>query len=230
VTQLAPDEPDAWERLANWRQELDDLDGAIAAYEQALKLAPDSPSVRFNLAEALRDAQRYDEAIARYRELIHQYADSHDDEAEELLAEAYAGLAATLNLSERYAEAEQTADEFLQRFEDNAEGLYEKASALDGLGRHDEAITTYEQAIEADPLNPGIRNDLADTYLAAGHTEDAIDLAESAVALDPEFVIGYETLAQALLAAGRTDEAERAAERAAELHAAFEAEDDETEQ
>ena len=44
-----------------------------------------------------------------------------------------------------------------------------------------------------------------------------------------EFVIGYETLAQALLAAGRSDEAERAAERAAELHAAFDAEEDEVE-
>ncbi|HEY7851074.1 MAG TPA: tetratricopeptide repeat protein, partial [Ktedonobacterales bacterium] len=223
-------EPDAWERLANWRQELDDLDGSIAAYERALTLAPDSPSVRFNLAEALRDAQRFDDAVARYRELIHKYGETHDDESEGLLAEAYAGLAATLNLAERYAEAAETADEFLQRFPDHAEALYEKASALDGLGRRDEAIAAYEQAIEADPLNPGIRNDLADTYLANGATADAIDLAESAVALDPEFVIGYETLAQALLAAGRGEEAEHAAERAAELHAAFDAEDDEPEQ
>ena len=86
----------------------------------------------------------------------------------------------------------------LQRFPDEPEAFYEQASAYDALGRQEEAITSYEQARMADPLNPTICNDLAETYLAAGRTKDAVEMAETAVSLDPEMAIAYETLAQSV--------------------------------
>lgn len=223
--QLAPDDAEAWEHLGAWREEQGLSDEAIEAYRKASDLTPESSGLRFSLAEALRDAERYDEAIEAFTGLVKEHSDADDDE--EALADAYSGLAASLNLAGRYDEALTVADEYLQRFPDDPEALYEQASAYDALGRHDEAIASYEQARIADPLNPTICNDLADTYLAAGRTNDAVEMAETAVSLDPEMAVAYETLAQTLVAAGRQSEAEEAMQRAAELHAAEEAEMDE---
>jgi tetratricopeptide (TPR) repeat protein len=115
----------------------------------------------------------------------------------------------------------------LQRFPDDPRALYEQASAFDALGRHDEAIEAYESALEGDPLNPTICNDLADTYLAMGRVDDAVEMAENAVALDPDYATGYETLGAALVRAGRQAEAQVALQRAQEIRAEEDAEDEE---
>jgi superkiller protein 3 len=222
--QITPDDAEAWEHLGAWREEQGLADEAIDAYRKAADLTPESSGLRFSLAEALRDAEHYDEAIDAFKGLVQEHSNAEDQDGEEALADAYSGLAASLNLAGRYDEALKTAEEYLQRFPDDPEAFYEQASAYDALGRHDEAITSYEQARIADPLNPTICNDLADTYLAAGRTNDAVEMAETAVSLDPEMAVAYETLAQTLVAAGRQAEADEAMQRAAELHAAEDAE------
>ena len=98
-------------------------------------------------------------------------------------------------------------------------GLYQKASALDALGRLDEAVDAYLSSLENDPLNADTYNDLADTYLKTGDTDNAIEMAEMAIALAPEMDVAYETLAQSLRAAGRTQEAEEAEKQAQEVRA-----------
>jgi Flp pilus assembly protein TadD len=217
---LAPDDAEAWEHLGTWREDQGRLDDAIAAYRQAVALSPDTPSLRFSLAEILREAEHYDDAVQTYRVLVEDYTNARDEQGEEMLADAYTGLAATLNIAGRYDGALTVASKFLERFPDSADAYYEQASAFDALGRHEEAIQAYERALEADPLNAGVYSDLAHSYLAVGRLDDATEMAENAVALDPEFAPAYDTLAQALLGAGRRSEAERALQRAAELHAA----------
>jgi superkiller protein 3 len=219
VVELAPTDAEAWEHLGTWREEQGRLDEAITAYRKAVELSPDTPSLRFSLAELLREDEKYDESIATYRDLVQVYKGSSEEDEEELLADAYTGLAATLNVAGQYQAALDVVKEFLERFPEQPEAYYEQATAYSALGRQEEAIAAYESAVDGDPLDAGIYNDLAEAYLAVKRTDDAIEMAETAVSLDPEFATAYETLAQALLAAGRNSEAEEAMQRAAELHA-----------
>jgi tetratricopeptide (TPR) repeat protein len=220
VVELSPSDAEAWEHLGTWREEEGRLDDAIAAYQKAVELSPDTPSLKFSLAEILRDAERYDEAAATYRGLIDEFRNAHDEQGEEMLADAYTGLASTQNLAGKYQDAQAVASEFLLRFPEHPDAFYEQASAYDAQGKHEEAIKAYERALEGDPLNAGIYSDLAQSYLAVNRPNDAVETAENAIALDSEYAAAYDTLAQALLALGRRPEAEEALQRAAELHAA----------
>lgn len=97
-------------------------------------------------------------------------------------------------------------------------GLYQKATALDGLERFDEAIEAYLASIENDPLNADAYNDLADTYLQTDHIDEAIEMASMAIAITPDMDIGYATLAEALRKAGREADAVEVEKRAEEVH------------
>ena len=219
VTQLEPENAEAWEHLGTWLDELGRGDEAITAYRREVELAPDAAEARFSLASALRDAKQYDEAVSAYRGLIDDYAGRIGDEDETTLADAYVELIETLNRAGRYDQALVTAEECLAKFPDEAEAVYGKATALEGLMRHDEAITAYEQARRDDPLNPYIANDLADAYREVGRLQEAIDLAQLAVALEPTLYEAHMTLAQALEAAGRTEQAQAALAEAARVKA-----------
>ena len=81
-------------------------------------------------------------------------------------------------------------------------------------------ITARPDWPAGNPLDAGIANDLADTYLEVGRVDEAIDMAQNAIALDPVLAVGYETLAQALERAGRHEEAQTALERANEIRLA----------
>jgi tetratricopeptide (TPR) repeat protein len=224
VTEIDPDDVDAWEHLGSWRMEQGMVEDAIAAFRRAVELDPNAPSAKFNLAEALLELGQNDEAIAIYRELAGDQFSGMG--ANELKADAYVGLAEVLNAAEQYDEALKVCDELLEEFPDEPMGLFQKATALDALGRHDEAIQAYISSLETDPLNADTYNDLADTYLKVGDTEHAIEMAEMAIALAPEMDVAYETLAQALRAAGRTDEADEATKQAEALRAALDEADD----
>lgn len=219
VTQIDPDDVDAWEHLGSWRMEQGMLDEAVAAYRKAMELDPSAPSPRFNLAEALLEMGQYDEAITLYRQLAQgQYSGMG---ANDLKTDAYVGLAESLNAAEQYDEALRVSEELLDEYPDESMGLYQKATALDALGRHEEAIGAYIASLENDPLNADTYNDLADTYLKVGNTSNAIEMAEMAIALAPDMDVAYETLAQSLRAAGRTDEADEAQREAEALRAAL---------
>ena len=222
VTQIDPDDMDAWEHLGSWRVEQGLLDEAVAAYRKAIELDPESPSARFNLAEVLLELGQFDESITLYQALsVGKFAGIS---AGDLKTDAYLGLAEVYNAAGRYDEALQISEKLLDEYPDDSMGLFQKASALDALGRHEDAIGAYIASLENDPLNADTYNDLADTYLKVGDIVNAVEMAEMAISLAPEMDVAYETLAQALRAAGRADEAAEADRQAAALRAADEAE------
>lgn len=219
VTEIDPEDIDAWEHLGAWLVEQGDFEEAIAAYRKSIDLDPKNASARFNLAETLLEAERYDEAIASYQDLVDgKYGGPN---AEELKTDAYIGLAEAQNAAGQYDAALKSCETLLAEFPDESMGLYQKASALDALGRHDEAIDMYIASLENDPLNADTYNDLADTYLSVGDPANAIEMAEMAIALAPELDVAYTTLAQALRAAGREGEAEEAERQGQEVRDLF---------
>lgn len=224
MTIIDPDDVDAWEHLGSWRVEQGLMDEAITAYRKAVALDPESPVARFNLAETLLEATEYDEAATLYQSLIAGHATALN--SDELKADAYIGLAEAQNGGQHYDTALQTCETLLEDYPDEPMGLYQKATALDGLNRNDEAIDAYIASLENDPLNADTYNDLADTYVKVGDFDNAIEMAEMALALTPEMDIAYTTLAQALRGVGREEEAVEAEKKAQMLLEAIDVPDD----
>jgi len=224
MTQVEPENVDAWEHLGTWRVEQGLMDEAIAAYRQAVKLAPESPAAHFNLAETLLEASEFNEAIAVYQGMIDGHLVALN--ADELKTDAYIGLAEAQNGAQLFAPALESCEKLLAEYPDEPMGLYQKATALDGLGRHEEAIDAYIASLENDPLNADAYNDLADTYIEVGDLDNAIEMAQRAIALAPEMDVAYETLAQALHGAGRHEEAVEAEKQAVNLQQAVELSDE----
>ena len=84
------------------------------------------------------------------------------------------------------------------------------------LGRFAEALSSYDRALELEPiaanwLNRGTALD------GMGRIDEAIDSYDKAIALEPTVPLPYINRAHALLRAGRADEALATAERAAEV-------------
>lgn len=59
-----------WSNLAEIREKLDDIDGALTAYNIGLSLQPSSPKMRMGRAAVLMEVGRSEEAIADLSELI----------------------------------------------------------------------------------------------------------------------------------------------------------------
>ena len=65
-----PSNPAVWSNRGNIRVGQNKLDGAIADFNQAIKLAPDAPDPYLNRGTALEGEGRYQEAIADYNRVL----------------------------------------------------------------------------------------------------------------------------------------------------------------
>jgi tetratricopeptide (TPR) repeat protein len=63
---LAPDQAEAWFKVALVRQDLRDLDGAMQALERVLQISPERADALVNLGIVLQEAGRIDEALHAY--------------------------------------------------------------------------------------------------------------------------------------------------------------------
>ncbi|MBI2896524.1 MAG: tetratricopeptide repeat protein [Deltaproteobacteria bacterium] len=86
--------------------------------------------------------------------------------------------------------------------------LIGKARCLLGLKRTDEALSTFRQATQVAPRDPGPRIDLADTYLRLGDGESARVAIEPAFATNPDMAATNAIMGAALFRLGKPEEAE----------------------
>jgi tetratricopeptide (TPR) repeat protein len=85
----------------------------------------------------------------------------------------------------------------------NAAGNY--ASDLVNIGRFDEAIAIYRQALAVDPLRMLVYSNLSGTLVAAHQLDEAERMARKAVELAPTNPYAQESLAYIMLLRGNTD-------------------------
>lgn len=102
--------------------------------------------------------------------------------------------------------------------EGGVEALYLVASALFGLGEHEEADSTIAAAISVEELAE-LRQLQALLRLEGADRQGALESASRAVELAPELAEGHHAVALALTQLGRIEEADAAFARAAELAA-----------
>jgi TolB-like protein/DNA-binding winged helix-turn-helix (wHTH) protein/Flp pilus assembly protein TadD len=70
---------------------------------------------------------------------------------------------------------------------------------LAASGRHNEAITEVQKALQLDPLSSSIAADLAEEFLVAHRFDEAIKQSRSTIMLDPYFAPAHYVLGQALV-------------------------------
>ena len=80
-------------------------------------------------------------------------------------------------------------------------------TALAALGRRDEALLQYAEAVRLQPADPVMRNNYGAALAKAGQVEAAVEHYLAALEVKPDFDEAHNNLGAALVAQGRLDEA-----------------------
>lgn len=70
LVEAEPENYEAWNNLGNARHAAGDLEGALAALKEAVRLCPASARVHLNVAQVLMTSGRYDDALALFAEAV----------------------------------------------------------------------------------------------------------------------------------------------------------------
>ena len=95
----------------------------------------------------------------------------------------------------------------------NASALYSAALLARTLGRFDEAISLYQQAMARDPLSTGVHNNLGLALYYAGRLPEAEAALRKLLELRPGVAVGHAHLSKVLLARGQPEAALAAIEK-----------------
>jgi len=196
VTIPAPDPPPTEWRVAE----------AITETTQAVAANPDSAAA-WGMLGAVLDAHSYfPEAVASYRQALALAPDSFRWNYH---------LAITLDReagdTEEVVRLYTTAGRLEPRYPPVP---YRLGAALFRNGRHREARTAFERALELDPRLTIARRHLGQTLMALGETDLALSHLEQAAAENPTDGAAHSALAQLYTRRGQTERAQAAADSA----------------
>jgi tetratricopeptide (TPR) repeat protein len=233
VVQLRPEDAAAHNHLGAVLAALERWDEAIAHYHRAIALRPALAAAHGNLADALRQQGRFEEALEAYQQALRLGGDSaethfglastyrllsrHAEAARHYrrtldlrpgTVEAQSGLAAALAADGRPDEALEAGGEALRTLgRAPAATAFELATTFLRLGRFDEAIAAYRQALALRPDDPDTLNNLGTALWELGRLEEAEAHYHRALALRAGDAEIRNNLGNALREQGRLDEA-----------------------
>ena len=174
AAELAPaGKPDVRLRVASRLDALGDSDGALAVYEQAVRLAPSSPDGRRQLGGALLRRQRAKDAEPHLAEAVRLAPKS---------ADAHGQLAVALGLLGKYEQAIAANRAALALRPDWATVRGNLGYALAQSGKLDDAIGEYRAALALAPQDARTRYNLIDALVQAGRYSEASSEVERATA------------------------------------------------
>ena len=174
------------------------LEEAIASYDNALKIKPDYHEAWNNRGVALSNLGRLEEAIASYDNALKFKPDLH---------EAWYGRGVALGNLGRDEEAITSYDTALKFKPDLHEAWYGRGVALFNLGRNEEAITSFDEALK-------IKSDYHEAWFGRGNAlgnlgrlEEAIASYDNALKFKPDKDEAWYNRGIALGKLGRLEEA-----------------------
>jgi tetratricopeptide (TPR) repeat protein len=186
---------------------------AIPHFVAALRLDPNEPIIRDDYASALLDLGQIDEAIAQLQETLRRAPD-------------YAPARKTLGLVTQHrfrADLEHTQANLAAHPDDPAAHV-SFAQLLANMGRREEAITQYDQALRLDPSNATVHYNLANLLVEYRRDDEALSHYTTAARLAPSDPRTQINLGNLLLKQAHWDQAIAAYAEALRLDpAAFEA-------
>jgi serine/threonine protein kinase/tetratricopeptide (TPR) repeat protein len=230
---LKPDYARAYSNLGGILcDHLRDLDGAIRAFEQAIRLDPNDPMYRFNLGNAHLWKGNHQQAIAAFHEALRlkpDYADAYCNLGTALAHsgahdDAIAVFQKAIDLNPKHGTAHvNLANEYLEkhdfdralaaareaiRLQPNAPSAHVNAGlALKGIGQIDQAIAAFREAIRRRPDFTAAHYALANALKDKGEWDEAIAEYRAVIRLKPDHAQAHATLGVGLALNGRSDEA-----------------------
>jgi tetratricopeptide (TPR) repeat protein len=140
---------EVWGLRGDCLVKLGDLDGALAAYHQALALQPDYPDVQLEIAELYRQQGRYDRLLATIDRLQDTIGESDVCPSR---AHMLRGIA--LHQLQRYGDAQRCFQDAIASDPNNPEPHLHLASLLLEQGDAESARRPLQQAIALSPQSP----------------------------------------------------------------------------
>ena len=176
------------------------LEEAIAATEQVIQIYPDYVPAHFQLAEIYESSKKFDRAFIHYQYIVQ--IDPHNDSALAKLASVMMKQGDILRAISTYQQA------IIKKSQQPAWVYGGLGKALSQNEQIEEAIVSYQKAIELKPDNPNFYVNLAQLYLKKGNLNGLIESYQQAIKLKPNLPLPiYQKLAEALNQQGRKDEA-----------------------
>ncbi len=173
------------------RRNRDDVNKAIASYEQAIKLDPNFALAYARIAEAYNQMPNYPYAAPMEAFPKAKAAAEKAIALDPTLSEAHTAMGNTLtSLDRNWPQAEREFKRALELDPKSATAHYRYASEyLISVGRTKEALAETEKALEIEPLDPNMVANLGRLYLYDGQRERGLEQARRAYEADPSFVI-----------------------------------------
>jgi serine/threonine-protein kinase len=195
------------------------MEQAIAGYAKATQRDPSYAMAYVGLATAWIDAFWLLPVTPREALANAMSAAEHALALDEDLAEAHAALAYAKFYTWDWPGAEAGFKRSLELNPNSAWALsgYNWGYLTQIRGRYEEALAGERRAVELDPLNSSILNDLGFVLYHAGRYDAAIEQFQQSAEMVPDNIYGYMGLGTTYLALRRFDDAVRWFEKAVEV-------------
>ena len=210
AVELQPALPGAWCSLASQLRATGDDAGADAVCAERIQLSTRDPRL-LDADSALRE-NRIKEAEALLRQ--HLQEDPTDVAAMRMLAEVALRVGQKVDAGNLLARCLELAPNYTA-------ARYNYATVLREQMRPADALREIDQALEADPRNPGYRNLQAVLLDRIGEYDRAIEIYAGVLAEYPQQVKAWLSYGDALVAAGRQADSIAAYRRSIELSPEF---------
>lgn len=200
---LAPDSPALRHRLGTALFMMEDVRGAQAQFEDAVRKSPDHSPAQYSLGVLLQEKGRHAEAIERFSAAVRTRPSYH---------EARLRLATSLRRAGRAKESLPHYEQILEVNSGLTEARFGEAMALVQLRRFQAARDRLIEAMKAYPDQPMFAHGLARLLAAAPDDRvrdggQAIAIVEDQLRKDQRTIELGETMAMALADLGRFEEA-----------------------
>jgi len=176
---------------------------ARSHFQDALRVYPKYEQARLGLAQADINTRNFPAAEKTLQEALRQNPSS---------LEALQALAFSYRASGKHQQALEITDRILARESNNSFALAQRAMALEGLKRNNEAVPAYQSAIASGADSAELHNHLGVLYLQSRQWRPALEQFLAAEKLEPGNPLTYFNLATAYHEIG-----DRARERQAYL-------------
>jgi len=178
VTELLPQNHEAWRSLGVAYTRAKQGDNAAAAFSQALKFDPNDVTALDGLAELALASGKFDEARAEFEKLL---------KAQPLFGPAHLGLGKILDAAGRHEEAKAEYRKSMEVRVNTPASFIAMAKFFFGKGEYASAMTNFVDALRLNPADPEIHVNLGLTLAQLGRWDEAQAHYAEAVRLDPNF-------------------------------------------
>jgi tetratricopeptide (TPR) repeat protein len=208
AAEAAPENIEAWCRVAAAAESLQDWTEAADAYRRALALKPDFAEVHCNLGAALLRLRDLGGARESFQQAVRLKPD---------FAVAFNGLGAALKASGELAGAAEAFRQALAIQPQYPDAAYNLGNCLQALDDPHAAVQAYEAALGLDKNKPEILQNYSAALSAARRYREAENAARRLLQHRPRLPEAHNALGNALVGLGRLDEAAAAFSTAIEL-------------